>query len=167
MKSKLSLIDFNNLKFDSGTNFNQGTLINFNYNETILEFQSPKVTIDSIEDNFFYLAIKPNEACKKFYDKIVSFQDFLKKKYHVSVQSPFDGTIFKVKIPFKNGNPQVRVYSNEDKLFNYYHLTKGDQVICLMSICKLWKANEQINFNLNIKEVMLLKNNDDNQLNKK
>ena len=162
MKSKLSEIDFINLKFDNGTHLNNGTVINFNYKDLPFEFQTPKVTIDSIENNFFYLRINPNEACKKFYNKIITFEDFIKEKYRLSVPSPFNGPLFKVKIPFKNGNPQVKVYSNDSKLFNYYHLAKGDTVICLINISKLWKTNNSIDFNLNIKELMLLKNNKDN-----
>ena len=51
--------------------------------------------------------------------------------------------------------PEFKVFF-ENRLFNYHHLKQSDEVICLVSISKLWKSNT-LNYNLIIKEIMLLK----------
>ena len=149
---KLKDIDFNILKFDKGVTIGEGTLFNLK----TLEFQTPKVTINEIlttgDKGYLFLKLNPTEACRKFYLFILSFEQFLNKRFNRSVNKIFDEEVFKVKINIKS----CKIYDN-DKLCNWYHLKPETEVICLVNIDKIW-INNEINYNLNIKEIMLLKN---------
>ena len=63
---------------------------------------------------------------------------FLHKNYHK-------------KIPFKYSKPLIKVYK-DNKLFNYYHLAKGMEIICLLNLSKLW-----VNFKNEINKFYILK----------
>jgi hypothetical protein len=169
MKYKLKDIDFNEIKYSSKV-LENGTVINFTYKDQILEFQTPKVLIEQIyQENgkeYFLLKLLGTEACKNFFLKIFELENSFNEKNDwfnknipkLDVKNIFKKDVFIVKIPFKFSKPLVKVYLNDSKLFNYYHLTKGMEIICFVTIDKLWiTENNFLNYNLNVKEIMLLK----------
>ena len=168
MKYKIKDVNFGEIKY-SPKELNNGTVINFTYNSSILEFQTPKVIIEQIyQENgkeYFLLRIHGTEACKKFFLKIFELENsfnksniwFNKEIPKRDVKNIFKGDLFNVKIPFKFSKPCIKVFFGEG-LFNYYHLAKGMEIICLLTLDKLWMTNENdLSYNLNIKEIMLLK----------
>ena len=154
MKHKLMEINFNDLHF-TNKDLSRGTIVNVTYKNDALEFQTPKLCITDIikENNNEYLILKllPNEACKKFFLKILELEKLMK------VESLFNGDIISVKVPYTYSKPMVNVcYCGS--LFNYYHLSKGMEIICLLTLNKLWINEYNIkNYNLSVKEIMLLK----------
>ena len=80
------------------------------------------------------------------------FNKYIKNK----IKSIFNEETFIVKIPFKLSNPQIKVYK-DNKLFNYYHLTKGMEIICLLNLSKLWtNFKNETNYNLTVKEILVI-----------
>jgi len=169
MKYKIKDVDFSEIKY-LPKELNNGTVINFTYNSSILEFQTPKVIIEQIyQENgkeYFLLRIHGTEACKKFFLKIFELENsfnennkwFDKSLPKCNVKNIFKGDLFNVKIPFKFSKPCIKVFTSDSSLFNYYHLAKGMEIICLLTLDKLWMTNEnELSYNLNIKEIMLLK----------
>ena len=174
MKYKLKEVnldfkEFSFSKFDS----NNGSIINFKYKNDLLEFQTPKVFIeDLVKENgkeFIILKIIGNEACKIFCSKINQIETFFNESFknhkswfndnldegHV-IRSIFNEDLFKVKIPFKYSNPLIKVYK-DDSPYNYYHLSKGMEIICLLNLDKIWINNyNECSYNLNVKEIMVL-----------
>jgi hypothetical protein len=151
---KLKDIDFSNIKFDKGVTLGDGTLINFSYLESSLEFQTPKVTIHSIvENDKMILTIKNTEACRKFYLMILAFEKMLGDHYHLPVQTIINKENFKIKVKANS----TKIYTTDSRLFNIYHLKSEMEIICLGIINKIWISSGIINYNLNIKEIMLLK----------
>jgi hypothetical protein len=156
MKHKLTDINFENIKY-SPKDLSNGTIVNITYNSELLEFQSPKMCIQEIlkdsDHEYLLLKIYGNQACQKFFLKILE----LEKSIGNNIVSLFQGDIFTVKVPFKYSKPMVDVY-HDGSFFNYYHLSKGMEIICLLEFHKLW-INEYkvVNYNLTIKEIMLLK----------
>ena len=69
----------------------------------------------------------------------------------------FRENLVTLKIPFKgNSTPLVKVYKN-DALFNYYHLTADTQVLCLLSLDKIWINNfNEPSYHLNVREIMVI-----------
>ena len=68
----------------------------------------------------------------------------------------FNEDCFIVKIPFKYSKPLIKVYK-DNKLFNYYHLAKGMEIICLLNLSKLWvNFKNEISYNLNVKEILVI-----------
>jgi len=179
MKIKLKDIDCSKIKYsingnDGIINGNSNCkLINFNYYGETLEFQTPKVLIEEIvkENNKEYLILKilPTEACKTFCTKIYELEknhnvnlkkEWFNKKLLISeIKSIFDNDHFTVKIPFKYNNPCIKIYDRDSKLFNYYHLKKGMEIICLLSCNNIWiNFDNACVYNLNVKEILVTKN---------
>jgi len=162
MKYKLTDISFDSLEFSS-KELPAGTLVNFKYSGEHLEFQTPKVIIHEIikeaGKEYLLLKIVGNEACKKFFQKIHELEcAFNKKLPKCTIKSIFEADHFIVKIPFSSSKPNINVYSSDGNLFNYYHLSKGMDVICLLQCGKLWiDQNNLICYHLQVKEIMLLK----------
>ena len=73
-----------------------------------------------------------------------------------SVFSIFENDHLKVKVPFTFKKPITKVYHN-GQLFNYYHLCKGMEIICLLQCDKLWADHSNLFYYLQVKEIMLLK----------
>ena len=154
MKHKLTEINFNDLRF-TNKDLSRGTIVNVTYKNDTLEFQTPTLCISDIikENNNEYLLLKliGNEACKKFFLKILELEKSMK------VESLFNGDVLSVKIPYTYSRPMVNV-CYDGSLFNYYHLSKGMEIICLLTLNKLWINEYNIkNYNLSVKEIMLLK----------
>ena len=78
---KLKEIKFANLKFTSGIENDLGKLINVNYDNSILEFQTPKVIIEKLirENNGKEYIIVKLVNCKSFKDKIIELENELSK----------------------------------------------------------------------------------------
>ena len=69
-----------------------------------------------------------------------------------------EDTCFTVKVPFKSTNPCIKIYDHDLKLFNYYHLKPGMEVICLISCNNLWiNFDNLVTYNLILKEIRLTK----------
>jgi hypothetical protein len=139
---------FESIKFDKGRQLQEGTIINIT---SPLEFQTPKVNISEINENMLLLKIKNNLACKNFHLAILSFEKMLSKRYNLKVNSIFNELTFKTKVNIKN----TKIYSDQ-RLFNYYQLVPETELLCIITIDKIW-INNEINYSLNIKEAMLLK----------
>ena len=159
MKYKLKELDFNNFSFDK-VDLNDNKIINIKYLNESLEFQTPKLIIESLikENNHEYLLLKinGNKACETFCSKIFKLEEFFNKYIKNKIKSIFNEETFTVKIPFKSLNPQIKVYK-DNKLFNYYHLTKGMEIICLVNLSKLWtNIKNETNYNLNVKEILII-----------
>jgi len=159
MKYKLKELDFNNFSF-AKVDLNDNKIINIKYFNESLEFQTPKLIIESLikENNHEYLLLKisGNKACETFCSKIFELEEFFNKYIKNKIKSIFNEETFTVKIPFKSLNPQIKVYK-DNKLFNYYHLTKGMEIICLVNLSKLWtNIKNETNYNLNVKEILVI-----------
>ena len=147
MKYKLKELNFDNLGCTTFTT-NLGKVLNLNES---LEFQTPKVQIIEIDENYITLKLLPSEACKILFTKINEFENKIKEKFDKEVTSLFKGDVFKVKI--KNNN--FKIYLNGE-LFNLFHLKAGTIVICLVSISKLWiNTYDIINYNLKVNEIVI------------
>ena len=154
MKYKLTDLSFNHFEYCS-KELVSGTVVNLKYNGQLLEFQTPKVIIQDIikesDKEFLCLQILGTLACKKFFDKILEFESVLTEHFNLPIQSIFKGDHFNVKVQV----PSVEVFFN-GSLFNYYHLRKGMEIICLVQCDKMWISNS-LNYHLHVKEIMLLK----------
>ena len=124
MKHKIKEITLDEISF---TKTPVDNLINVKYHDSSLEFQTPKVIIESVikENGHEYLILKiiGNQACKLFCSKILELEKYFSVYVGNTIKTVFDNDCFTVKIPFKYSKPCIKVYKNES-LFNYYHLTK-------------------------------------------
>ena len=159
MKYKLKDLVFEELVFKK-SELENGTILNLKYKESSLEFQTPKVVIESLikENDHEYLVLKimGTQACKTFCSKIAELEKYFNEKMHFGVKSVFNEDRFVVKIPFKYSKPLIKVYK-DNSLFNYYHLSKDLEVICLLGIDKIWINNyNEHSFNLTVKEIMVI-----------
>ena len=147
MKYKITELDFNKLKYSS-KELQNGTIYNL---DTPIEFQTPKMIIHEIikESNHEYLLLElqQNEACRKFFLKIKELEQSIPGNLH----SLLNESIFKVKVKYSFSRPLVNVYS-DNKPFNYYHLSKGMEIICLLEFHKIWNYSH---YNLTVKEILL------------
>lgn len=157
MKIKIKDIDFKNSRLHT-TPFNE-SLFNLTYNDDKLEFQTPKLIIDDIltenDKNYLILKIYPTQASKIFYSKIIEFEKYISDYYSKDVNGIFKEDTFRVKIPFKSSKPILKIYK-DDFLFNYYHLCKGMEIICLLQLSKVW-ITESIYYNLTVNEILITK----------
>jgi hypothetical protein len=159
MKFKLKDINFQELKLIK-KDINSCKITNVSYHNEALEFQTPKVILESIitenDRDFFLLKVIAPEACKNFFKKINELEEHIKTKLKGSIKSIIKNDAFILKIPVKS---KPKIYDSNNNLFNYYHLVKGNVLICLVSFDKIWtnEFNENT-YNLNVKEIMLLKN---------
>ena len=158
MKYRLKEIDCT--KFETNkTQLNNGTIVNIKYHSGSLEFQSPKLIIHELlkenDHEYIVLELLNTEACKTFYLKVMEIENYFSKKSEFNLKSVFNENHVTVKIPFRNKNPLIKIYKDE-QLFNYYHLTVGMKIICLLGIDKIWinNFNEQ-SYHLIIKEIMI------------
>jgi hypothetical protein len=167
MKYKLKELETCNFSFDKVIVENN-KIINIKYKNDSLEFQTPKIIIDSLikENNHEYLSLKivGNKACESFCSKINQLETFFNTKKNWldknlpdnEIKSVFNEDSFIVKIPFKYSKPIIKVYK-DNKLFNYYHLAKGMEIICLLSLSKIWvNFKNEISYNLNVKEILVI-----------
>jgi len=155
MKYKIKEIDFDKLTFKE-VKLNNGKIVNIIYNNDSLEFQTPKVIIDSVnfENNYIILKILPTEACRLFCSKIFVLEEKIKTKYPIN--TIFKKDTFTIKIPFNYSKPTIKIVSKETDFFNYYHLKEGMEIICLLTCNKLWIGeNEDCNYNLKAKEILV------------
>jgi hypothetical protein len=147
MKYKLKDLKFDTIEYSSSYITNLGKVINM---KESIEFQTPKVKIVDIDDEYLTLKILPSEACRVFFLKIIEFEEKIKEEFKDIVQL-FDGDIFKVKIKNKN----FKIYLN-GTLFNVYHLKRDMEIICLVSIYKLWiNAYNIVSYNLKVDEIVI------------
>ena len=147
MKYKLKDLKFDTIEYSSSYVTNLGKVINM---KESIEFQTPKVKIVDIDDEYLTLKILPSEACRVFFLKIIEFEEKIKEEFKDIVQL-FDGDIFKVKIKNKN----FKIYLN-GTLFNVYHLKRDMEIICLVSIYKLWiNAYNIVSYNLKVDEIVI------------
>jgi len=157
MKYKIKEIDVLNISF-AKSQLNNGTIVNVKYNNNSLEFQSPKMRIHSISNETGFIVLKVNctQACKTFYLKILEIEAHLNKKLENSMnESVFHENYVTVKVPFKNSNPLIKVFKDES-LFNYFHLSTDMEIICMLSIDKVWINNfNEANYHLIVKEIMV------------
>jgi hypothetical protein len=157
MKYKLKDINPSLLKYTSIPSNER--LFNIEYLGTPLEFQTPKVVLEEIvkEDNKQYLLLKliGTEACKTFYTKVVALEENHRTSKGVeSVKSIFKGDCFLVKVPFRGDSVGVKVHDRE-KLCNYYHLKKGNELICLLSVGQIWISDNNISYVPHVKEILV------------
>jgi hypothetical protein len=175
MKYKLKYINGDLLEYSlisNSTINNNCKLIDVKYQNDSLEFQTPKVLIEKIinENDKHYLLLKliPTQACRTFFNKILELEHSIEKNKNakwfnneleiIPLTSIFTDVFFKVKIPFKYSKPQINIFSNSNgKLFNYYSLREGMEIICLLSINKLWiNFDNTINYNLIANEIIII-----------
>ena len=108
---------------------------------------------------YFLLKIKSNQACKKFFEKILELENNFICKFNATlIKSIVEDDHFIVKVPFVYSKPSIRVFSDNGSLFNYYQLSKGMEIICLLFYDKLWmNKDNSFQYYLQVKEIMLLK----------
>jgi hypothetical protein len=157
MKFKLKDIDFNKIKYSEPVLFENGKLLNLTISNESIEFQTPKVIIENIDEQNLVLKFLPNEACKIFYSKIIELEQHFNKKYpNFCLKNNFKENTFTVKVPYKYSKPCIKVYLG-DSLFNYYNLKNDTEIICLLSCDKIWINENKISYNLNVKEILITK----------
>jgi hypothetical protein len=180
MKYKLKDIEVQDIKYSINLNngiINGNTnckLVNISYCGETLEFQTPKVLVEKIikQNNKEYLLLKilPTEACKTFCTKILSLEnkhntelhnhkEWFNRKLPISeVKSVFTEDCFIVKVPFNYSSPSIKIYDKESRLFNYYHLKTGMEVICLLNVNNIWiNFDNTPSYNLTVKEILITK----------
>jgi hypothetical protein len=149
---KINLINLTHLKYSLGFEKDGNKLINISYLSKILQFQTPTVVIKEIvkesDKDYLLLELLNTRACKTFYDFVIRLE-----QTYPGIKSIFNGNTFRVKIPLKK---TINIYC-DDKLFNYYHLREGMEIICLIEYSKLW-VNKVAVYNFNVNEI-LIKNN--------
>lgn len=175
MKLKLKEIDFEKLVYslNNGIFGEECKMINYSYQGSEFEFQTPKVIIEKIikENSKEYLLLKilGTEACRTFYSKISELEDthnsviskhnewFNNSLPIGNVKSVFKGQTFLVKVPFKYSSPNIKIYK-DSRLFNYYHLKEGMEIICLLGCNNLWiNFDNNVSYHLILKEIMITK----------
>ena len=139
--------------------FQGNTILHVKYKHDTLEFQSPKMCVGSVikENNkeYFLLRLASTKAHQIFCSKVYDIEKVFSRKFG-NIRSAIDTENVIVKIPCKNGNPLVKVYK-ENKLFNYYHITQGMEIMCLIGINKLWmNSNKEVYYNLIVKEINVM-----------
>ena len=159
MKIKVKEIDCKQFNFNN-TQLNNGTIYNIKYNDDVLEFQTPKLLIhECLKENgneYLILQIYGTQACKTFYSKIMEIEDYFNKYLKNTINSVFKEQMLTVKIPIKYSKPTVKVYK-DDSLFNYYNLVKDTEVICIVSLDKLWINNfNEASYKLTVKEILIV-----------
>jgi uncharacterized membrane protein len=135
-----------------------GNVFNVKYNNEYLEFQTPKMIIESLikqnEKEYIVLKILGNVACKTFCTKVKSIEEYFEKMFGY-VQSVFENEFVTIKVPIKFSKPMVKIHKN-DMLFNYYHLAQGMEIICFVTIDKVWVTESGASYHLNVKEIMVI-----------
>jgi hypothetical protein len=161
MKYKIKELDTNpNLFTFDKIPFQGNTIIHVKYKHELLEFQSPKMCIESVikenDKEYFLLQLASTRAHEIFCSKVYQIEDVFSQKFG-NTRSAITGKHSIVKIPCKNGKPLVKVYK-DGSLFNYYHITQGMEIMCLIEINKLWiKSDEKtVYYNLNVKEISIM-----------
>ncbi len=145
---KIKNINFNNLKYSIAFEKNGNKLFNVKYSSEILQFQTPKVLIKEIDKEYLTLELKNTGACKSFYEFVINLETT-----YPNIKSIFDGNLFKVKVQHF-----INIYSN-GRLFNFYDLKQGMEIICLLEYSKLWVNNYLIaNYIFNVKEISVTLN---------
>ena len=121
MKYRLKEINCNQFVFNK-TQLNTGTICNIKYNNEPLEFQTPKLLIQSLvkenDNEYLILKILPTQACKTFCSKIQEIEACFTDTFG-EIKSVFKEDLVTIKIPFKYSKPLVKLYKDES-LFNYY-----------------------------------------------
>ena len=159
MKFKVKDLEVSKLSFQKNV-LGSGEIINIKYNNETLELQTPKIIIDSLikenDHEYLVLRILPTQACKTFCSKLMEIEEFFNSKLENPIKTIFNDHTFTVKIPFKYSKPLVTIYK-EDRLFNYYNLTKNTEVMCLLTLDKIWiNQYKEPNYNLTVKELMII-----------
>jgi len=152
---RIKLIDFDNLKFTKGIENSLGKLVNITYLNDQFEFQTPKMVIREIIQEYGkeYIILEFNNSL--FKNKILELEKSLEKYSKKQIGSILSDKFVKLKVHMKYLKPIIKiVYNNE--LFNYYHLKPGMEVICLVTLNTLWISGEVSNYNLIIKEILKL-----------
>jgi len=148
MKYKLKELIFEDIKYNE-CKTSLGKIINL---EESFDFQTPTVRIIEIDTDYITLSLLPSEACNIFYNKIHDFEKKIKELFN-NVYPLFENETFKVKI--KNDSFKIYYQGNQ---FNRYHLKPGMDIICLVSISKLWEnVYNVINYTLKVNEMVIKK----------
>ena len=148
MKYKLKELTFEDIKYNE-CKTSLGKIINL---EESFDFQTPTVRIIEIDTDYITLSLLPSEACNIFYNKIHDFEKKIKELFN-NVTPLFENETFKVKI--KNDSFKIYYQGNQ---FNRYHLKPGMDIICLVSISKLWEnVYNVINYTLKVNEMVIKK----------
>jgi len=146
MKYLLKDVDFKNLKY-SRKELIGSSIVNCTYLDEILEFQSPKVIIDSVTDTELVISVKN----KLFISRIHELENELTSHFKKEVITIFNhNNSFKVKL-----DKSLKIYFN-DQLFNKYDLKEGNVIILLLTFSKIW-ITDKVYINLHSSEIMLLK----------
>ena len=163
VRIKLSEFNFDTIKFNLGNSNEYGKIMNIN--EPLL-FQTPALVIESIvietnlsglEKWYIIVKLKNTKACENFSKKIKELEKCVKKTQRLQINELIqDDQTFKLKVPFKNGNTQIKIYDTNGRLFNYFHLNSGMEIKCLVDFSKIW-INDIINYNLTISEILISK----------
>jgi len=147
MKYKLKELTFENIKYNECKSA-LGTIINL---EDCFDFQTPTVQIVEIDSQYITLSLLPSQACQIFYTKINEFESKIKQEFSESINCLFEKDLFKVNIK----NDSFKVYYQGSQ-FNMYNLKPGMEIICLVSISKLWKnLYNVINYTLKVNEIVI------------
>jgi hypothetical protein len=149
---KLKELDLKRLQFIK-SELKNGTIVNVSYKEEYgsdpFLFQIPKGVIEFVNTEYLIL----NVSNKKFESLIKSIEQFFEQRFGKPVESILDKHL-KLKLKFsKSLKPEFKVINN-DNLYNFYNLSQGDTVICVVSLEKVW-ISEVINYNLKVKEINL------------
>lgn len=145
---KLKELILNNIKF-VGKDLSNGTIVNVKYLDEPFQFQLPKGTIEFIGNEHLTLNIDNN----LFFNIINSLEDYLGTRFNRPVESIISGKFITLKLPFRNSRPEFKVLL-ESKLFNYHSLITGMEVICIVSLDKIWNT-DKLNYNLIVKDILL------------
>ena len=162
VRINITTFDFITVKFNLGNSNEYGKLMNIN--EPLL-FQTPTLVIESvvIETNLnglekWYIIVKlrNTKACETFSTKIKELEKCLKRTQRLQINELIQSDqTFKLKVPFKNGNPQIKIYDTNNQLFNYFHLKSGMEIKAMVEFSKIW-INSIINYNLTISEIKVI-----------
>jgi hypothetical protein len=145
---KLKELILNQIKFVS-KDLPNGTIVNVKYLDEPFQFQLPKGSIEYIGNEHLTLNINNN----LFFGLIGSLEDYMSTRFNRPIESIISENFVQLKLPFRNSRPEFKVLL-DNRLFNYHNLISGMEVICIVSLDKLW-ITDKINYTLTIKDILL------------
>jgi hypothetical protein len=121
-------INTENILFSKKKLQNGSKIINLSYLDSEkISFQTPKVYISEIINNeYLILKLLNTQSTQLFINKIKEIEKYLSNKLNIQINSLLNESelnLLKVKIPFKNESPCIKII-NDNNLVNFYKLNE-------------------------------------------
>ena len=161
---KIKDLNVENILFSKKNLLNGSTIINLSfldYSEKIC-FQTPKVYISEIINNkYLIFKLLNTHSTEVFINKIKEIENYLSNKLNIKINSLINESewnFLKVKIPFKNGSPCIKII-NDNNLVNFYKLSNfiNNKLILLLDYKYIFiDINNKGTLNLLVNKIIFL-----------